>query len=299
MPKKAVEPWLAQFRELLSSGRRDDALTLLESRAAKHAGTPTAADKVAAADAFTEHGGSPEQLLALAEELAASESPTRRELACVLLGRCYEAGRERVRELMVALADDEHWETRLWAGELFGTLFGRHFDELYPVYQRWASHESQFVRVAVATSVRDSAHKKHPERCGPLLDLIEPLLSDQAHEVQRNLGGFAVGGALLSMCPEQTLARVRDWARSDDEVVRWNAAMVFSAAPARKHIDVGLELLSALARDRRPHVWRAVSTALRNLAKGDPDRVAPVLRTWLTDGRKLPAALALRTIERA
>ncbi|MGB2696129.1 MAG: DNA alkylation repair protein [Dehalococcoidia bacterium] len=299
MATKHDEPWLAEFRACWVADRRDDALALLESRSSKHAGTPKAADKSAAANAIRSTIDAPAKLLGLCATLAAAKSPTRRELACVLLRDCYEADRERVLELALALSDDEHWETRLWAGDLVSNLLGRHFDQLYPVLQRWAVHESQFVRVAVATSVRDVAHKKHPERCGPLLDLIEPLVGDDAHEVQRNLGGYAVGGALLGMCPDETLTRVRKWARADDEATRWNTAMVFSAAPARKHVDSGLELLSDLARDGRKHVWQAVSTALRNLAKGDPERVAPVLRSWLKDERKLPAALALRSIERA
>lgn len=299
MATKHDEPWLTEFRALWIADQRHDALALLESRSTKHAGTPKAADKSAAASAIRPSIDSPAALLGLCETLAAAKSPTRRELACVLLRDCYEIDAARGLELTLALSDDEHWETRLWGGDLVGNLLGRHFDELYPVLERWAAHESQFVRVAVATSVRDAAHKKHPERCGALLDLIEPLVSDDAHEVQRNLGGYVIGGALLGMCPDETLARVRKWARADDEATRWNTAMVFSAAPARKHVDVGLEVLSELARDRRPHVWRAVSTALRNLAKGDPDRVAPVLRSWLKDDRKLPAALALRSIERA
>ena len=298
MPQPTADPWLADFRDLLASGRREEAFVLLESRSTAHAGTPKSAEKLAAAKLLIEQdGGRPEELLASAEELAASSSPTRRELACVLLPACYESARTRVQSLMPVLADDAHWEMRLWAGShLFAALLGRHLDDLYPIYQRWASHESQFVRLAVATSVRDPAHRDHPERAEPFFDLIEPLLSDRAHEVQRNLGPFAIGDAMLRFFPMPTLERVRAWARSDDEVVRWNAAMVFSAAEARKHVDVALEVLSDLARDRRRFVWQAVSSALGNLAKGDPERLAPILRSWLADERKLPAALALRRI---
>jgi hypothetical protein len=78
---------------------------------------------------------------------------------------------------------------------------------------------------------------------------------------------------------------------------RWNAAMVFVAAEAGNHIEVGLEILSELASDQRRLVWMAVASALRNLVKRAPDRVIPELHTWLADDRKLPAALALKRVE--
>ncbi len=104
---------------------------------------------------------------------------------------------------------------------------------------------------------------------------------------------FAVG-KLLEHYPDQTIEHVRRWARSEDEMVRWNAAMVFVSAAARAHTEAALEILSPLASDRRRLVWMAVGSALRNLVKRDPERVVPALRGWLADERKLPAALALR-----
>lgn len=290
-----AEDWRSQFRTLLAQGSREEALTLLEARSTAHAGTPKAADKRGAGSIILQELGSrPDELWELARRLATATGPTRRELGCILLAGLYPSHPDGVQALLPALADDDQWEVRLWAGGLFGELLGRHFDELYPVYRGWVGHPSQFVRKAVATSVMDRSHRGHPERAEPLLKLIEPLLADQAHEVGRNLGPYAVGGALLRFFPEQTLERVRRWAQSDDEWVRWNAAMVFVAAPAREHTGAGLEILSELARDQRRRVWQAVSSALRNLAKGDPDRVVPVLRSWLDDERKLPASLALR-----
>jgi phytoene/squalene synthetase len=72
--------------------------------------------------------------------------------------------------------------------------------------------------------------------------------------------------------------------------------MVFVAANAREHVAAGLEILSALATDKRRPVWMAVSSAARNLAKRDPESTVPELRRWLLDERKLPASLALRHV---
>ena len=293
---RKTEAWPARFAALLAQGKREDALAALDARATGHAGTATAADKRAAAKAIAKQTTGEEALWAWTRELASAESPTRRELACVLLAGQYAAHPKDVEKLIVALSDDAHWEVRLWSGGLLTELLADHFDALYPRCERWRAHRSPFVRVAIATSVMAKEQRTHPERAEKLLDLIEPLLSDEAHEVARNLGPFAVGAALLRMFPDATLRRVRRWARSKDEQTRWNVAMVFVAAEARKHPDVALEMLSELARDPRRRVQQAVGSALRNLAKGDPGRVVPAVRPWLKDERKLAAALGLRGI---
>ncbi len=192
------------------------------------------------------------------------------------------------------MCDDANWEVREWAGSAAGDLMSKRFDEVYPALSEWVSHRSQFVRRAVAIAAKGAADARHPERAEPLLRLMDVLVMDRSEEVRRNTGPFAVGGNILRRYPEPTLASIRSWARSDDEMSRWNAAMVFTAAEARNHIDSALDILSDLARDKRRLVWMAVASALRNLVKRDPERVVPVLRGWLADDRKLPAALALR-----
>jgi hypothetical protein len=294
-PARKTEAWETRFAELLAREQREEALVVLEARATGHAGTAKAADKQAAARVILRQLAPDEKgLWSWTRALAAAESPTRRELACLLLPELYPAHHKDVETLMIALADDAHWEVRLWAGSLFERLLAAYFDALYPKYERWRAHASPFVRVAIATSVMAKEQRGHGERAERLLDLIEPLLGDEAHEVARNLGPFAVGAGLLRLFPKETLRRVRRWARSDDEQVRWNVAMVFVAAEARKHIDIGLELLSELARDPRRKVQQAAGSALRNLAKGEPDRVVPAVRGWLKDERKLAASLGLR-----
>jgi HEAT repeat protein len=194
------------------------------------------------------------------------------------------------------LAGDANWEVREWAGSAAGDVFGTHFGELYPVMEDWLRDNSQFVRRAVAIALMGASDRKHPERAEPLLALADTLVRDPAEEVKRNTGPFAVGNALLGKYPAETLEHVRGWARSDEQIVRWNAAMVFVSANARKHVAAGLEILSALATDKRRPVWMAVSSAAKNLAKRDPERTLPELRRWLLDERKLPASLALRHV---
>src|ERR1700674_2010443 len=194
------------------------------------------------------------------------------------------------------LAADANWEVREWAGSATGDVLADHFDELYPVMEDWLRDPSQFVRRAVAISLMGASDRRHPERAEPLLALADTLVRDPAEEVKRNTGPFAVGNALLGKYPAETLQHVRAWARSDEQIVRWNAAMVFVAANARKHVAEALEILSVLAAHKRRPVWMAVSSAAKNLAKRDPEHTVPEFQRWLLDERKLPASLALRHV---
>jgi 3-methyladenine DNA glycosylase AlkC len=284
--------WLAEFQASARAGKREQALSSLELRKTAHAGTPPSAEKLAAVRALlaVDAGG----VRGWALWFAGQAGPTAKEMAALLLLHSYREHPEEAAGILRSLADDENWEVREWAGSSAGEILARHFDEVYPVVEAWLDDPSQFVRRAVAIAAKGAADRQRPERAEPLLRLMDRLVTDRAEEVRRNTGPFAVGGNLLRRYPEQTLERVRRWSVEEDEMSRWNAAMVFSSAEARSHVDVGLEVLSDLARDERKLVWMAVASALRNLVKRAPDRVVPELRTWLADERKLPAALALK-----
>lgn len=287
------DDWHQPLRQAISDDDRRSFLAILESRATAHAGTPKAEDKRLATRLLRD-ALPPDRLLAWTRWLAEQPSDTAKEMACFLAPHVYEQAKDEMTALLQRFADDANWEVREWAGSGAGDLLHRHFGEVYPAMQAWAAHPEQFVRRAVAIAVRGAADAKRPERAEPLLQLMDTLAGDPSEEVRRNTGPFAVGGCLLGHYPEQTLTHVRRWASSDYETHRWNAAMVFVAANARHHIDTGLEILSQLAGDERRLVWMAVASALKNIVKRDPDRVIPIVRQWLSDGRKLPAALALR-----
>ncbi len=238
-----------------------------------------------------------EALAGTALWFAGQESDTAKELGALLLAKSYRQHKGEAISALRLLADDANWEVREWAGNAMGEVFAGDFDEAYAVMEDWLRDDSQFVRRAVAIALMGAADPKRPERAEPLLALCDVLVRDAAEEVKRNTGPFAVGAKLLGNYPEATLAHVRAWARSDEEIQRWNAAMVFVAANARRHAPAALEILSGLASDTRRPVWMAVGSALKNLVKRDPERVVPELRRWLLDERKLPAALALRHLE--
>jgi HEAT repeat protein len=289
---RVTDDWLSGFTDGVREGDRENTLAIVHARATGHAGAANAADKTAAVRAMVAtipRAELPEWAL----WLAGRPEATAKEMGALLLARTYPEPADAA-TVLERLADDPNWEVREWAGSAAGDILSQHFEAFYPVVCAWTESTSQFVRRAVCLAVRGAADARRPERADALFMLVEALAADPAEEVKRNLGPFAVGGCLLARYPEETLRRVRAWAQSDDEMVRWNAAMVFVAANARKHAPEALELLSSLASDRRRPVWMAVASALKNLARRDPEHVVPELRRWLEDDRKLPAALALR-----
>lgn len=287
--------WLVAYGEAVACADFDAALRAIESTATAHAGTAPAAEKRAAVRETLKRLPS-KRLTEAALWFANNPSGTAKELGALLLARSYPQHPEEALAALRRLADDPNWEVREWAGSAAGTILAGHFEEVLPEMQDWLLDESQFVRRAVCLAIMGAAEGGDPMKAGPLLAMADVLARDPAEEVKRNTGPFAVGGKLLARYPEQTLAHVRRWAASDDEMLRWNAAMVFVAASSRHHVDAGLEILSGLASDRRQPVWMAVGSALKHLLKRQPERVEKELRIWMQDERKLPASLAMRTI---
>lgn len=294
MTKITPDNWLKTFARAIDDGDRETAIGALESQATAHAGTAPAAQKRAAMKEIVARVPA-DTLPETALWFARHKNDTAKEVGALLLAKSYLQHPKRAIAALRRLADDPNWEVREWAGSSTGEVFERNFDALYPTMQSWLRDDSQFVRRAVAIALMGAADSKRPERAEPLLRLADILALDPAEEVKRNTGSFAVGCALLGQYPVETITHVKEWACSDDEMSRWNAAMVFVAANARKHVAAGLDVLSSLATDKRKPVWMAVGSALKNLVKRDPS-ILPEVREWLNDDRKLPASLALRHI---
>ena len=107
--------------------------------------------------------------------------------------------------------------------------------------------------------------KWNPKFIDSFLDVLEPLLSDRSRYVRDNLGPFAIGGTLIKCYPTQVLKRLDTWINDQDEQVRWNIAMIFSAAEGAKFAHESKHVLDILLSDERPYVKRAVSKAIKNI----------------------------------
>jgi 3-methyladenine DNA glycosylase AlkD len=295
-----MEQWLAQIRAALLADDYEQALQAYDARATPHAGAPNAADKRAIIKMACATLPGDDQRLGLARAAIAYDSSGCRSLAAFLARYAYAGFPEEATELLYQLADDENWEVREWAGSAAGFVLDDWFDQFYPTLKMWAKDESVNVRRAVCIAVMDAANKRKPARAEPLLALLDPLIGDREEYVRKNLGPFAIGACLIGRYPEATVARLRHWLASDDsEATRWNLAMTFSGGHARKQLDSGLQILTALAADPRRFVWRATVLPLRNLAKADRARVTVLLETWKDDPtRKQVADEALKYIEK-
>jgi 3-methyladenine DNA glycosylase AlkD len=240
-----------------------------------------------------------EEIFEWAKQLALKKET--RGFACLMLtlGNPYLQHEEEVKTLLLTLGNDANWETREAASDAFASVLLRNFDKAYPVFKEWVKHDSENIRRAVSLAAKKVAKARKPEYGKPLLDLIEPLLSDKSVYVRKNLGPFAIGDGLLRAYPKLTMQYVKKWSRSKNQQVLWNVAMVFSAAEGAKHYDEAPQILKRLAADERRYVWRAVASALKNLGRRNPEKVRPELKRWLLDSKRNKVAkTSLHYIER-
>jgi hypothetical protein len=269
------EPWVPWEAEFLVALVGDDVagmLAAVESQRTGHAGTAPAKIKVRAVRrvmAACRH--QPGRQLALGLALARSASETGQEMGAVLLGEVYTQDPAAVASHLLTLADSPNWEVREWAAQGIAGALVSDFPAFYPTLVTWVGNPAANVRRAVALAAMYAAQPEHPSWAAPLLDLVEPLLPDRDEYVRKNLGPFAIGDGLLRRYPQETLARLAAWATRDDEQVRWNVAMAFSAAAAVEHAAAAVPILQELLQDPRAYVARAARKAWQNLARRAPE----------------------------
>jgi len=215
--------------------------------------------------------------------LAASPSPTGRQVACLLLASRYQDDPAGVLRAAETLADDPHWEVREAAGGLLGTLLDRDFDRIRERLEVLRSSRSENLRRAVVIAAKYAARRDKPERVADLLGMLEPLLRDPAPYVRRNLGPFAIGDALLRVDPKQTLKCLREWSKDRDPMVRWNVAMAFSSAIGSFHWPAAKAILERLAKGPEPVVRNAVAKAMRRSRQRYTDDVEETRLRWMKD----------------
>jgi hypothetical protein len=186
-----------------------------------------------------------------------------------------------VERLLLNLARDEDREVRLFAASTMARAIRSSFKANLRYLRAWSRHPDPSVRRQVIIATVAVADSRHADWAKPLLDLLEPHLSDRDPYIRRNLGPFALGQGLLRVYPEASLERFAKWLGSDDEIVRWNIAMAFTGPIAGLHCDGALEILRVLASDPRRFVWGAAAMSLRNLLELRPQRAEPVLQEWM------------------
>jgi len=214
-----------------------------------------------------------------------------RQIACALLDVFWKDHRKEVERLTLNLARDEEHEVRLYAASTMARIIRSNFRAYFRYMRIWARHADPSVRRQVIIATVAVADSEHPEWARPLLDLLEPHMSDRDPYIRRNLGPFALGQGMLRVYPEETLERCERWLSSSDEIVRWNIAMAFATPVIPVDRERALVILKSLAADTRRFVWGAAAAALQNLAKAEPLEIVPVLKRW-QENRDLRVAVS-------
>lgn len=164
-------------------------------------------------------------------------------------------------------ADDGDWIVREYAAGTFATLLEKDFAHFSKLYLRWVKTESINVKRAIALAVKYESKSADSKKWKTYFNLIDPLMTEEAEYIRKNLGPFALGDGLLSRFPTQIFSSCKKWVKSKNENVRWNTAMIFTAASARKYSKEGKAILQVLEKDPSPFVSRAAKKALKSLEK--------------------------------
>ena len=135
------------------------------------------------------------------------------------------------------------------------------------MYLKWVKTESVNVKRAIALAVKYESKSAESKKWKTYFRLIDPLMSEEAEYIRKNLGPFAIGDGLLSRYPKQIFEACEKWSKSQNENVRWNTAMIFTAAAARKFAKNGQRVLKPLTKDKSSFVSRAAIKALKMIEK--------------------------------
>ena len=232
------------------------------------------------------------------DALAASPSPTARQVACLLLVSRYPDDPTGVLRTAEALADDPHWEVREAAGGLLGSLLDSDFTRIRGRLEELRSSRSENLRRSVVLAVKYAARREKPDRVPELLALLQPLMRDETPYVRRNLGPSAIGDGLLRVNPKETLKCLREWSRDHDPIVRWNVAMAFSSAIGCFHWPAAKSILERLAKGPEPLVRNAVAKAMRRTRQRYTDEVEETRLRWLQERDRVATAELVGPLKR-
>jgi HEAT repeats len=200
-----------------------------------------------------------------AERLLAHPRRVDKELGALVAAPLAKHHWRELSRMAFRLARDEEPGVRDAGAGLLGRLLTDVFAEVMPLAREWVTGADARLRRAAVVAAKHAARERRQEWADPLFDLIEPALRDADDYVRKSLGPFALGDQFVRSYPEQTIARLRKWMQDEDENVRWNVAMTFSAASGARLAQRAPDILEFLASDERPLVRGAVRSAQRRV----------------------------------
>jgi HEAT repeat protein len=200
-----------------------------------------------------------------ADRLMAHPRRVDKDLAALIAMPLARSHPRELTRMAYRLAREDDWGVRETAATLLGRLLVEDWANTLPHAREWVSGPDSRLRRAVVVAAKYVARGRKKELTEPLLDLIEPALRDHDEYVRKSLGPFAIGDQFVRSYPDATLTRLRKWMQDQDENVRWNVAMTFSAASGARIAQRAPDILEFLAGDDRPFVRGAVRAAQRRV----------------------------------
>lgn len=186
-----------------------------------------------------------------------------KEIGISLIWRGYKFNPDKVKEILLKIADDPNWEVREYAAIAFAdNLY--HNREFYKDVMKLTKHQSENVRRAVVFSALGLKDKKNLSKA---FSILEPLMFDSSKYVRKNLGPFILGSHFGNRFPEETITQLKKWSKIRDENVRWNIVMSFNNSFGNKFPNQSLEVIKLFTGDVDLTVKRAIKSTLNFLSK--------------------------------
>jgi 3-methyladenine DNA glycosylase AlkD len=260
---ESAPEWIARFEQALGAGDPLGASDALRKSGVNGWVRKDNYDK--ALEIVDRIGPAPIVRLDWSERLLAHPRRVDKELGALIAAPLAKHHWRELSRIAHRLAKDDDWGVRETAAVLLGRLLTEAFHDVMPLARDWIEGPDARLRRAVVVAAKYAARTRKKEWGEPLLDLIEPALRDSDEYVRKSLGPFALGDQFVRSYPELTLARLRKWMESEDENVRWNVAMTFSAASGARLAQRAPDILEFLQTDDRPLVRTAVRSAQRRV----------------------------------
>ncbi len=254
----------------IGSGDYKKIISIVDSISTKHAGTAKNKDKKYVIAGIASHilklKDPDKEFFRIGKKILAISSDNAKEIGIQTICRGYKYNKDKVTEYLYKITNDSNWEVREYAAGALGTVL-RSNPEFIKTLKKWTRDRYENIRRGVVLSACGLRNLKDPSSFDKALTLLEPLLKDPSRYVKVNLGPFILGGYFGNHFPEKIFELLDRIIKSDNENVKWNAAMVFNNSFGNRHPKEAVKYLKILAKDKSPVVQRAVRSTLHNLRK--------------------------------
>ncbi len=256
----------------IRSGNYKKIITIIDSISTKHAGTAKMNDKRYVIAEIASHINNlglkdpDREFFRIGKKILALRSDNAKEIGIHTICRGYKYNKDKVTEYLYRITNDSNWEVREYAAGALSAVL-RSNSEFIKTLRKWTKDKSENIRRGVVLAACGLRNLKDPSSFDKALTLLEPLLSDSSRYVKVNLGPFILGGYFGNHFPEKIFELLDRIIKSDNENVKWNAAMIFNNSFGNRNPNEAVKYLRILAKDKSTVVQRAVRSTMHNLRK--------------------------------